>query len=297
MRMDRIEAIAESPEGTPYAYLLMKVAAANFGKSPRELEAADYAVAQKLASKEHKLQEIILASTEALGALVPEEVMAEAVQNIRARYADGDEFQSDLAQNQLDEDMLRAALARELRVEAALEKVSARSAAVHDVDVQLYYYLHLDKLVTPERRRVRHILITVNDDIAENRREAALARCEAVLDRLRKQSWRFIQQAGRYSECPTALNGGLIGTVVRGQLYPQLDAALFAMQAGECSGIISSELGFHILYCEAVEPARQLTLAEAQSAIRQKLEAKQKRRCQGLWLKNLYKQRKERSDE
>ena len=42
-------------------------------------------------------------------------------------------------------------------------------------------------------------------------------------------SARFADLASRHSECPTALEGGRLGEVVPGQLFPSLDAALFAL--------------------------------------------------------------------
>jgi parvulin-like peptidyl-prolyl isomerase len=59
------------------------------------------------------------------------------------------------------------------------------------------------------------------------------------------------------------------------------------MQAGEVSGVLESELGFHILSCDAITEANVLTINEARPHIRSVLEKKRKRAFQQEWLKNL----------
>jgi peptidyl-prolyl cis-trans isomerase C len=144
----------------------------------------------------------------------------------------------------------------------------------------------------PERRTARHILITVNDDYAENTRDAALARLEAIAGTLRGDDAdglieRFAGAARRHSECPSALEDGRLGTVSRGQLYPALDAALFQLGAGQLSGILESPVGLHLLLCEKIHPALALPFSQARPRIREALEQRRRRDTQRTWLKAL----------
>jgi parvulin-like peptidyl-prolyl isomerase len=83
------------------------------------------------------------------------------------------------------------------------------------------------------------------------------------------------------------MHGGLLGDVTPGKLFKSLDECLFAMAPGRISGIVESELGFHILLCEAVQAARDLPLAHVRPVVRQQLEARRKRLCQQAWIKSL----------
>jgi len=103
-------------------------------------------------------------------------------------------------------------------------------------------------------------LVTLNDDLPDNTRPVAQSRIEAIAARLARDPKRFEEQAMKHSECPSALQGGLLGEVPRGQLYPELDAALFLMQEGEVSAILESPMGLHLLRCESITPAAVLTL-------------------------------------
>jgi len=174
---------------------------------------------------------------------------------------------------------------RELKVEAILEKVATHAEKINDVDVELYYRYHPDQFRRPETRLARHILVTINESIAENTRTAARKRIDAIAARLSKDPARFEEQALKHSECPTALDGGKLGDLPRGKLFPELDKALFELKSGEVSGVLESDLGFHILRCDAITEASVLTLEQAHGHIRKLLEQRRKRVCQQAWLK------------
>lgn len=269
------------------AYLELKAAQNLFGKPPTALEANEREHVRKMAAKQFSLEARVLAVPEARDAMVPPASLTAAMEEIRKRYADEADFHADLQHNGLDEAGFRDALERELLVEAILEKVGTRAAQVSDIDVEVYYHYHPDQFRRPETRRVRHILITLNDDLPDNTRPAAQSRIEAIAARLARDPKRFEEQAMKHSECPTALQGGMLGDVPRGQLYPELDAALYEMGEGEISTILESPMGLHLLRCDAITAAAVLTLKEARGPIRTLLEQRRKRVCQGAWVKQL----------
>lgn len=269
------------------AYLVLKTATSLFGKGPSALSSSELEKAERLATRQFDLEARVLASPEARDVVVPEATLAAALAEVRNRYTDDDAFQNDLAGNGLGVGQYAEALARELKVEAILEKVASRSAQVSDVDVDLYYQFHADEFMRPEIRQARHILVTINDDLAGNERPAARQRIDEIATRLAKDPKRFEEQALKHSECPTAMNGGLLGDVVRGKLYPELEAALFALAEMEIGAVIETEIGFHILRCDEVRPAGPVPLAQVQDKVRAMLETRRRRICQNAWLKSL----------
>lgn len=271
------------------AYLSLKAAQKLYSKSPHSLLHHELERVHHVAQRQYALEVRVLAAPEAQHALVPPETLHAAIQEIRRRYQSENEFYNDLAGNGLDEDSFAAALERELRVEAILEKVATGAAKVSDTDVELYYLYHPQQFRRPETRLARHILITINETIAENTRVTARQRIEAIAHRLQKEPQRFEEQALKHSECPTALDGGKLGDLPRGKLFPELDSALFELQPGEVSCILESELGFHLLRCDAITPASVLAIHEARPHIRSILGQKRKRAYQQEWLKNLAK--------
>jgi nitrogen fixation protein NifM len=269
------------------AYLALKAAQKLYSKAPAALQPEEFERVQNMAQQQHKLEALVLCAPEARDAMVPPSTLEIALQEIRGRYPSEDEFAGDLTRNGLDEENFRIALERELKVEAILEKVGTQAAKISDMDVELYYRYHPDQFRRSETRLARHILITINEKIIENTREEASKRISAIAKRLAKEPQRFEEQALKHSECPTALDGGKLGDLPRGKLFPELDKVLFEMKAGEVSGVLESELGFHILLCDAVTEASVLNLDQAKPHIRKLMEQKRKRVCQQAWVKQL----------
>jgi peptidyl-prolyl cis-trans isomerase C len=270
------------------AYLALKAAQKLFGKAPSVLQPTELAHVQKLAEHQHHLQSRVLVATEARNVVVPKASLDAAIAEIRSRYQTDEEYIGDLERNGLNEAGFVKAMERELRVEAILEKVATRAARVSDVDVELYYP---DQFRRPETRAVRHILLTINDDYAENTRAACYERISAIAARLLKEPERFEEQAMKHSECPTALQGGVLGDLPRGKLYPELDEVLFNMTENSISSIVESPLGFHILRCDTITEAGVLSQKQAHQHIRKLLEQKRRRVCQKAWVKQLLESR------
>jgi peptidyl-prolyl cis-trans isomerase C len=275
-----------SPE---FSYHLLRNALKDFDKNLGQLKSEEYEQIYRKANMSYELESLVLASSEAAGLVIPDELLDRSMASIAKRYSSRDEFIKDLQGNGLDEEGLRHALFRELMFDAVMQRVVEGVDDVSEVDVRLFYELHHEQFGQPELRVTRHILITVNPDFAENSRDAALARMEQVAEKLAGRSNRFPQLAKQYSECPTAMDGGTLGDVKAGQLYPELDSVLFSMEEGEISEIIESEMGFHILLCEKIKPGKRVPFAKAEPKIREILEERQRRSRQKEWLAALKK--------
>lgn len=272
-----------------FSYHLLRNALDGYRKNLSQLDPNEYAQVHRKASKSYELESLVIASPEAEGLVISGQQLDDSIAEVAERYASREEFLSDLEENGLDEEGLRKALYRELMFDSVMQRVAANSADVNELDVQLFYEMHNDRFTSPEIRAARHVLITINPDYAENTREAAEARINEAREKLAGRANRFADFAKRYSECPTAMEGGKLGEVNRGQLYEELDAVLFSMQEGEISQVVESEMGFHILYCEKIKPSRTMPLSKVAPRIREVLQERQRRNCQKSWLASLSK--------
>lgn len=271
-------------------YLSLKLAAQLFAKPLEALAADELRRVRNVAARQHEIETLILRTPEAARVMLPEASIAASLKEIRGRYASEEDYHADLERIGLDAAALRAAVLRDMRVEAVLEKVGAHAAAVSDTEVEIFWFMHKERFRRVETRVLRHILVTVNDALPGNERDTARAAIESIRARLLKNPERFAEQALKHSECPTAMNGGLLGAVPHGQLYAELEAAAFALAAGELSIAVESELGFHLLLCDAINEARTLTLAEARPSIREHLEQQRRGMCQKSWINALRRQ-------
>ncbi|MBN2753165.1 MAG: peptidylprolyl isomerase, partial [Rhodospirillaceae bacterium] len=119
-----------------------------------------------------------------------------------------------------------------------------------------------------------------------NTEDAARARTEAVISAL-KGGADFAELAVRQSECPTAMQGGMVGTVATGTLYPEVEALAFALDTGAWGGPVRSELGWHIVICDAILAPESIPFAEAETRIRSLLTKQARRAAQTEWLRVL----------
>jgi peptidyl-prolyl cis-trans isomerase C len=270
-----------------FNYQLFKLASERYQSKPDQLDALKRQQAENAVQRQLALEDAVLSSREASRVSVPAAQVEEAVKRIFSRYPSEDDFLLDLDTIAMTPEQLRIALARELRVEAVLDMISGDAVPVTDTDASLYYYMNLAKFHRPEVRTARHILITINEDYPENQRAAAFDRVSALAKRLGKKSHRFAEQALKHSECPTAMEGGLLGKVKRGVLFPELEQVLFGLSEGQMSDPVESPLGFHLLLCETIEKAQQIPLDQVLEKIREHLFTQRKTQLQRSWIESL----------
>jgi peptidyl-prolyl cis-trans isomerase D len=137
-----------------------------------------------------------------------------------------------------------------------------QAAQVPEAQLQKDYQEQIDSFRTPERVRVRHILIKTQGKPKE---EAPILRGKA--EQLLKQiqgGANFADLAKKYSEDPgSGAKGGELGWVTRGQMVPSFEKAAFSLKPGELSGIVDTEYGYHIVQTEEKQDAHTQTFDEA----------------------------------
>ncbi len=271
-----------------HSYLRLKLAQELFHKRPSSLAPEERERVEHVAVRQIKIEQRILETPEAAQVVLPRSSIEQAVAEIRSRYASEDEFRDDLEKSGLDVNTLIGAVERELTFDAVLERVASQVDAVSDTDVEIFYLMHRERFVRPQNRTLKHILVTINDSLPGSERQAALAKIEAIRQRLLKSPQRFAEQALKHSECPTAMNGGLLGTMKRGQLYPELETIAFVLPLGELSEVVESPLGFHLLCCVALEEESVLPLAKVREKIRGHLMDSRRSAMQKEWIAGLF---------
>lgn len=277
----------QTPDPSIEPYTLLRAALSLFKKPPADLASQELRRAQRQAGNEYDIETRVLHSKEAVNVMVSEHELAMAFTEVQGRFEDEDAFKAALAANQLCEERLRAALSRQCKVNAILERVASRAPKVNEVEVGIFYHLHPEKFQVPEQRAARHILISINPDYPENTRENARQRIEEIAETLQHKPHKFAHLAMKNSECPSALNGGELGTLVKGKLYPELDEALFMLKEKQISAAVETEIGFHLIQCLKITHAETLSLIKATPKIKQLMQDRSRRNCQRTWLASL----------
>lgn len=129
---------------------------------------------------------------------------------------------------------------------------------------QEIYQANPERFKADETVRVSHVLVSTKDrseDEARGRAEMALKAAREGRD--------FAQIVSEYSDDPSAkVNGGDLGFFGRNQMVkPFEDAAFSLTKAGELSGVVQSQFGFHVIRFVERRPAGLRPFDEVKQSI------------------------------
>lgn len=268
-------------------YQLIKLSWDQFQAGPESLDKDIVAKLQGQAEVAEKLISLVLQSADAKKHKVGKEELDLVIGTLKSQFDNLKSFKLSLKQQGLTELQLRQAMYQDLLCDKVIEAHSCDYTRVTEDEAIDYYQNNLDKFTHPERRKVSHILITINEDFPENKRGAVMLKMSELRAQLLNNITQFAAMALSASECPSALNEGLIGTVSRGQLYPELDKVLFLMQAGTISSIVESEVGLHLLLCHEIFPAGRQSQEEATPIICEQINAHRRKKREKKYLSSL----------
>jgi peptidyl-prolyl cis-trans isomerase D len=137
-------------------------------------------------------------------------------------------------------------------------------------DAQLKTFYEEQKTKTPERfvqaeqRRVRHILLSVNDPKED---AAVKAKAEGILKRAQAGE-DFSKLAKELSQDPgSAPQGGDLGWSERKVFVGPFADAAFGMKVDEISGPVKTQFGYHILKLDGIQPAAVKTFEASKAEL------------------------------
>ena len=222
---------------------------------------------------------------EVLDGLIAERLLEEEVRKLRVDVTEGEidrVVQGTMAENNLDEESLKAALARQgltlddyraglkkqlMKMKIIQLKVKSRVQVTdQDVKARIAQRAALDALEF--RVRARHILFVVPSPdlaaLAEGRARAARARLE------RGES--FEDLARELSEDPGSKErGGDLGEFGRGEMVAEFERAAFSAEPGRLVGPLRTPFGWHLLRVEERLPIKGAAGAALEQEIRRRL--------------------------
>ncbi len=146
----------------------------------------------------------------------------------------------------------------------------ASATEVPERDLRRAYDEQRDRFRIPERVHVLHILIKTTGK-PEKELPALRKRMDDLLKQV-KSGADFAALARKNSEdTASAVKGGDIGWITRGQTVPEFEKAAFSLKPGQTSDIITTTYGFHILRVEQKEAAHLRTFEEVRGDLQKEL--------------------------
>ena len=151
-------------------------------------------------------------------------------------------------------------------LEIAMDEIAARIKA-DDEELHALFEAEPDRFVTPEKREISHILISVPSDAGTDEVAQARNRLVALANRIAEgESFEDIARVD--SDDPgSAAAGGALGFVERGMMVPEFEEAAFALGLDQVSGPVRSNFGWHLIKVTSVQRPRGATFEEVRDQV------------------------------
>jgi peptidyl-prolyl cis-trans isomerase C len=267
-----------------FSFHLMKFAVEDFQKNSDNLTNDEYSLVFQRAKEEMLLHQIILTSTEAACVVIPPPVLQQTLNAIIAESPSDEAFRNMLAANNLQLSDYAQALHNDLRVETILGKISSSVESITSAEMRRFYSNHKMNF---KREEQRHASIITIFSQSEKGIDSSYTTISKINERLLRHPENFDEEARTFSECDTRKDGGQIGILNAGELCKELSTTLFSLDCGKISGIIEKDNAYHILKCNAIYPAINVTFKEAKEQIFVHLLNEKKLSSCRLWLQDL----------
>lgn len=135
-------------------------------------------------------------------------------------------------------------------------KQTGRIPAVPVTEADVTAEFERNKSTLPQRKAsasLRQIIFPIEPSEASKRR--AKAKIDSIAKELDAHPEDFENQAKRWSQDGSAPLGGDLGWHRRGDMVPEFDRVIFALNPGIVSPVIETQYGYHLIRVDRVQPA------------------------------------------
>jgi peptidyl-prolyl cis-trans isomerase SurA len=183
-------------------------------------------------------------------------------------------------------DTVKKRLRETIRVAKVIRRKVTLRISVTDQEIGEYLEANRAKLETGLAYHARHVLVEPETADSDAAWEAARTKAESLWDQLRAGG-DFAELAKEHSRDASARDGGDLGTLKRGELAQDIEAAILSLHPGEISRPFRSPLGYHVFRLESKEVLEGDGLTRARQQIRDILFREKYDARLDAWLKEI----------
>ncbi|MBI5182536.1 MAG: peptidylprolyl isomerase [Nitrospirae bacterium] len=206
-----------------------------------------------------------------------------ALEDIKARNAlpDDEALKRALAMENLTLEQYKKELTEQITIMRLVSREIRSNIVISETEIKGYYEENKNEYAVLEEVRLRVILFKEKDDVEMNKAMDVLNQIKNGAD--------FADIARRYSEDPTAKDGGDIGFIKKGQMLPEFEKTALSLKNGEVSDIIKTPSGYYLIKVEDRKEAAHIPFEKVKEDIERKLYEKKGDTLYDEWLKDLRK--------
>ena len=122
---------------------------------------------------------------------------------------------------------------KDLLIQIGVKNIMA-DVDITEEEIQKYYEDNSQMFKSAETVSAKHILVDTLEQMQEIKAEIT-------------NGMSFEEAAQKYSKCPSAAQGGSLGSFTRGRMVPEFEEAAFELQVGEISEPVKTQFGYHLI--------------------------------------------------
>ncbi len=148
---------------------------------------------------------------------------------------------------------------------------------------------HASEFILPESIDVSHILLQVDEKAPISTQKMFKAELREIKKKILDGKLTFEQAAEKYSQCPTAKDGGKIGVISKDDktISPLFAKAAFNLPVSNISDVVESEFGDHLIFVTQKNASHTATFDEVEYKLIDYLTDKKKRELAENWTVDL----------
>jgi len=125
---------------------------------------------------------------------------------------------------------------------------------ITEEEIEKYYKDNIQMFKSEETASAKHILVDTLEQMKEIKLEIT-------------NGMSFEEAAKKYSKCPSAPQGGSLGSFTRGRMVPEFEKVAFELKVGEISEPVKTQFGYHLIQLDEKSAGNVKTLEEARPTI------------------------------
>jgi len=144
------------------------------------------------------------------------------------------------------------------------QKAQFEKLKISDKKLKKYYDDNRGEFKEAASVHARHILVKTSSEAKALLKDLTSLKDSAL-------QTKFIALAKEKSVGPSGASGGDLGIFPKGKMVPEFDKEVFSMKAGTVSQPVKTQFGFHLIYLEEKNKAKDLDFKEVKAFIEQRL--------------------------
>jgi len=195
------------------------------------------------------------------------------VASTKQQAGSAESFQRQLSAMNFTTEQFDAQVLERAVCEEVVDRELRSQVNITDDQLKKFYDENGEQFERPEAVRAAHILLSTRDavtgqEMSEETKKDRKQQIDKILERAKKGE-EFAALARQYSDDPASKNAGGEFTLARGQFRnPEVEIAAFALKTNEISGVVTTEVGYHIIKLYEKMPAQKLDLAKVKDELR-----------------------------